>query len=422
MRGQASIEYVVVVALVVAVTAVASTIAAPGIANSVVRAVRHALCVVGGGDCLATEKQPCVTTTAERSEGVTVDAFVFRLGHSSAILRREMSDGTVSVTVIDDLSSGVGAGFGLNGRLQVRGIDLAGGGMLQASALARLGTTTTFEAGDSRAADRLMKRLMDGAAGSTTIGSIRRFVGGLFGGGDDGPRPDSRTFSAGAEGEVSAALRGFPLTAEVSAGLSASLGGSVESRTGRRTLFFEVGGETAGALKALLAQGRVGGGSSVGLALTYDRVGRPLTLSASVSGEATAGVGALDAMPGVPRPEAARGHRVEIDAALDLGGSDNAALARRLIGGLDPRHPRPGAAAAAAREIGTRLVREGDVDVRSYRSSSSSQGVGAGAAFGAKLGADVDVTHSSSRLRSAWSRPAGGVWERRIDCAPGAIA
>ena len=416
MRGQASIEYVVVVALVVVVTAVATTIAAPGIANDVGRAFRRALCVVGGGDCLATERQPCVTASSERSEGVAVEGVLFRIGNRSAILRKARSDGIVEVTLIDDLSSGVGAAVGIEGRFEVGGVDLAGGGMLQASALARLGTTRTFRVRGGKAADRLIAELMDGSGGSTLLASAKRLVDKVLPGGDDGPRPDLHTFGAGAETEVSAALR-LPFGSELSTGLKASVGGTMERKTGRRTLFFDVGGSAAGALKALVAAGSVEGDASAGLAVTYARDGRPLLLTASLTGAARAGAEALDSIPGVPRPQGEAARKVEVEASLDLERSDNAALARQLIGALDPRHPRPLVAAAATREIGARLVREGDVDVRYYDASSSSHGIGAKAGLIAKLGAEVDVTRSSSRLRAAWSRPTGGVWERRIDCA-----
>jgi hypothetical protein len=150
--------------------------------------------------------------------------------------------------------------------------------------------------------------------------------------------------------------------------------------------------------------------------VTYGHDGAPLVLTVSLSGDAAGRIGALNAMPGVPAPEAAAGRLVEMDATLDLGRAENAQLVRLLVGSLDPLHPRPAVAATAVRDLGARLVREGDVDVRTYDTSSRSQGVGGGIAAGAKLGAEVDVTRSGSRLRWAWSRPSGGVWERRVDC------
>src|SRR5688572_9294950 len=100
-RGQASLEYVVAVGLVAAVCAVGAATAAraaPGLANGVARGVRHALCVAGGGDCLATERRPCVVATKRRGQEVTVHAAFVRVDRRAAVLREDLSDGTVRIT------------------------------------------------------------------------------------------------------------------------------------------------------------------------------------------------------------------------------------------------------------------------------------------------------------------------------------
>jgi hypothetical protein len=428
-RGQASIEYVVVVALVAVVSVVAgATVAAPGIANDVGRGFRRALCVVGGGDCLATERRPCITATDERDQTVTVHAAFIRVGRHAGILRQDLSDGTVLVTEIEDVSGGGQVGLGLRGRLQLAGVDLAGGGELHAAALARLGHSRTFHVRDARAAIRLVERLVVGSPQTMLLDLPVRLVKRALGGGDGLPRADRVTFTAGADTDASAELGKIADRAEIDAALRASLGGRLDRRTGRRTLFFDVAGEAAGSLRAAVAQGRLAGGGRVVLGVTYDRDGRPLLLTASVAGDAHARAGALPglaprgkagASPGAPahgRLTAGAAGRLELDARLDLTVGANALAVRRLVGALGPLHPRPAAAASAARELAARMAHDSDLDVRAYTTQSSMQGIGADAALGARIGADVELVHASSRLLAAWNRPTGGVWERRIDC------
>jgi hypothetical protein len=418
-RGQASIEYVVVVALVVAVSVVGATFAAPGLANEVGRGFRRALCVVGGGDCLATERRPCVTATEERDQTLTVHAAFVRIGRHAGILRQDLSDGTVLVTEIEDGSAGGQIGFGARGRLEVAGVDLEGGGELHAAALARLGHSRTFHVRDRHAAGRLIDRLVHGSPNTLLLDLPRRLVNRALGRGDGLPRADRITFTAGADAEAVAQLPGLANGAELNAALRASLGGRLDRRTGRRTLFFDVGGEAAGTLRTAVAQGRLGGAGRLGLAVTYDRGGRPLLLIASVAGDAEGRLGAPHGLPARARIGGGGARRVELDARLDLTVSDNADSLRRLLAALAPFDPRPAAAAAAARDIASRLARDGDLDARAYTTSSSTQAVGADAALGARLGGEIELMHGSSRLRSAWNRPAGGVWERRVDCVPG---
>lgn len=416
-RGQASIEYVVVVALVVVVSAVGATYAAPGIANEVTRSFRRALCFVGGGDCLAAERRPCITATEARDHTVTVHAAFVRVGRHAGILRQELSDGSVLVTEIEDVSGGGQIGFGAGGRLQVRGVDLEGGSELQAAALATLGHSRTFHVRDRRAADRLMERLVHGSPETMLLNLPRRLIRRIRGRDDGVPRADRVTFSARAiaEAKATAKLGGKAADAELDTALRSSLGGRFDRRTGRRTLFFDLEGEAAGTLRTAVAQGRLAGAGQLGLAVTYDREGNPLLLTASVTGDADGRLRGPQGLPGV-RIGSGAARRLELDARLDLSVVDNADAVRRLLASLAPVHPDPAAAATAAREIAALLAREGDLDVRAYTTSSSTHAVGGSVALGAKIGGDVEVNHGSSRLVSAWSRPTGGVWELRVDC------
>jgi hypothetical protein len=61
-------------------------------------------------------------------------------------------------------------------------------------------------------------------------------------------------------------------------------------------------------------------------------------------------------------------------------------------------------------------MRDGGRDVRVYSTASTSQGAGGEIGVGLKVGADVSLDSSTARLLAAWSRPPGGVWEKRADC------
>jgi hypothetical protein len=111
MRGQASIEYVAALALLVCVLAGAGVaIAAPGLPAALVRELRLALCIVGGDVCRDADAEelglePCVVSGEEheRASGVT---FLFIRGSGSRFWSlQRLSDGRFV------LSAGYGQGL-----------------------------------------------------------------------------------------------------------------------------------------------------------------------------------------------------------------------------------------------------------------------------------------------------------------------
>jgi hypothetical protein len=356
--------------------------------------------------------------TDRRGQEVTVHAVFVRVDRRAAILREDLSDGTVRITEIDDLGAGGQAGLGLEGRLKVRGIDLGGGGQLQAQALARLGHSRSFHVQGDRAADRLVERLIHGSPATMVLDLPLRLAKRALGIDDGLPPADIVTFTAGGYAGATAQLGGGTGSADLEGALRASIGGRLDRRNGRRTLFFELGGEAAGLLRGAVARGRLAGDGGLGVALTYDRDRRPLQLAVSAAGDAAGSLIAAPGAPGRGRLSLGGARRLEVESRLDLTNGDNAGAVARLIGALDPRAPRPRRAVSAARDLAGRLAREGDLDVRSYSARSSAEGISADAALGAKLGGGVELTRSSTRLLAAWNRPAGGLWERRLDCAP----
>jgi hypothetical protein len=118
-RGQASAEYVGVLALAALVFVVAGAVAGLGeIPAAMASTVRTGICIVAGdicrdSDARAAGLQPC--TVGDRSEGggTTVSVGVFRLGGADGLLVARRSDGSVVVTKSKEGRGGIGAGAGL---------------------------------------------------------------------------------------------------------------------------------------------------------------------------------------------------------------------------------------------------------------------------------------------------------------------
>src|SRR3954469_8122891 len=99
-RGQATLEYVGLVALVAVVLGL-GTVSATGdgeaIAATVGRGMRRALCVVRAGEC-DLERRPCVVGTHGVEDDGSVDLWLVRVGSDEVVLREDRSDGSSAGT------------------------------------------------------------------------------------------------------------------------------------------------------------------------------------------------------------------------------------------------------------------------------------------------------------------------------------
>jgi len=77
---------------------------------------------------------------------------------------------------------------------------------------------------------------------------------------------------------------------------------------------------------------------------------------------------------------------------------------------------RPDRQLQAARIMGSRLA-SAALDLRVYGTDSARSGAGGRVSLGPGLGGGAHRTTSLATLRGAWSRPAGGAWSARLDCA-----
>ncbi len=420
-RGQASIEYVVVVALVALVLAVGgAAVAAPGVANAVVSSVRRALCIVTGGGCVTVRPRPCTVKSDSRDERVTVYAGIVRLGDHAGLLREVLSDGSVRITQIDDLEAGLNLGVGAEAHINVGGIALGTGEIAGAAAMGELGARRSWLLPDAAAADRLVARLR-GTTGVKIVDDPVKAVTGLLGLEDDEDRPpaaDEVTFTAGAKGLADLHGDGGIVDADVSLVSSLSAGGVWNRRTGQRTVLLRGNASATLQLSRGIFKGRLREIDRVGAAIVLDRDGTPLELIVSAAGQLDRGkLGSLSAK-GVTTNRRT-GLRGEADARLDLTVRENLALTRRALAAL-ATHPLPGAGLAftapALLALLARLEEDGRLDVRTYAGSALSAGAGGSGGAGGRFGAEVEVSSDTLRLLEAWSRPPGGVWEERVDC------
>jgi hypothetical protein len=394
-RGQASLEYVGVVALVAVVLALAAALTAPpDLARSVGTQIRRALCIVAGGDCLEPGgPRACVVRSLERRRDARADVLFLRLSDGRVVLREVRSDGTVQVTVTQGAGAAAAAVLGGRAAAGDRGAELtAEGGAGVRAAFAR-----TFVRPDEASADRLITELADadppvGGVAAELARLAREEPG-------DGPVPDRRRYSLGGEvsGEAALGVLGLEASADALSGLTASV--AVDTRTGEREVGLRLASAVTARLTAPLAEAGLGLSADASATLTFDRAGRPLRL---VLADVRAVRG--DVQVGAHRSQG--GDRVESEVRLDL--TDPAAA--RDVGLALRGQPLPVARTAR------RLVRDGRIDVRVYATEREEEGWSAGVGVIASLGAEVVRATERSRLVLAAAREPGQGWARNLDC------
>jgi hypothetical protein len=403
-RGQATVDYVALLAVVTLLLAAAAAAAAvsggaPGVANGVLGQLRHALCVVSGTACPVAVRRPCTVASTRDVRHIAVNLALVRLDDDRIVLRERLSDGTVRLTVAQRGGAGVEVGAGGGARLDVRGRSLGADREARAGVQGVLGHGEVFYAHGEREADALLD-------------AIRRRRG--LGGG--GPRAREVFVEGGVRGLGSVDVGGArALGGQLDGIADTMLAAHRDRRTGELQISLGAGGAGAG-LVAIAVGGNAGAldGQAV-LGLTLDRRRRPVELSLSATGSVAAG-----AMlpPGLARPlELAAapgaalntgGRRWEFGARVSLGDPGVAAAWRGFRGAP--------ASAVAIRGLGKALRDHALLDVRSYRLDSSSDGVGLGAAVGLRIAGELEHTIDRSRLVAAATRPPFGLWEARVDC------
>lgn len=398
-RGQATIDYVALVAVLAVLLTIAlgiATGAAPGIVNAVAGQIRHALCIVSGGPCADLSPRPCAVASRRDARHFAVSLVVVRVDRDRYVLRERMSDGTVRLTIARSGALGAEVGVGGRANVTVRGRTIGVTDEARAGVQGVLASGRVYVARDEREAAGFMRALR---AGHDPPASAREvfYEGGVRG---------LATIGVGSAA-AGASLRGL-------SGVLA--GGRRDRRTGDVALSLNAGGSGWGAVTVALGGPVATGERGAILAVTLDRHGRAKELSLSASGTLAAGA-ALP--PGLSRVFGGRasamsadgnGRRFELGARLDLRDPPVAAAWRRFrddpVGG------------DAIRGLGEAIRDRSHLDVRMYRTHNTTSGASGGFGQIVQVGGEYEHTIEDSRLLSAAARPAGGLWAQRSDCVP----
>ena len=413
-RGQGSIEYVGLLALVAIVLAAASLLVGGGVAvaGAVGRGMQRALCVVRGGEC-DLDIRPCVVGASSVEDDGSVDLLVVRLGSDEVVLREDRSDGTSAVTFARLRRGGLGftTGAGGHARIGRRGLRL--GSQASAAVLALLGRSTTWVLPDRAAAARLVDRIV--VDGPRDLG--RRILDGGRPAGRDAPKPSLRSTTHGASVTFGGAARGSGLEL----GASDFAGSSVDDR-GRHTYLVRRRNALTLSLGTRVRRlGELDRSADELYTVTTDSGGRPVDLGILRGKELH---GSAD-LPKAVQPAAGfldvptSGHRRwETEEHLDLTEPDSRAIAGDFLRQVISPRPHLGRLVAVSSALRRALDERGVLDARTYAVvDGSTSGLGVGAKVGVgPVGADYERRSSSERLVAAMQRGRDGLWRRRTDC------
>ena len=393
-RGQATADYVALIALLamlLTAAAGATAVGAPGVANAVTGQLRRALCIVAGGDCPIAPRRPCTVTSARDGRRLTVSLGIVRLDEDHAVLRERLSDGTIRLTLSERDGGGVEGGIGAKGKIDLGRHAIGVDAEARAGVEGVLGHGSVFYARSEREADELLRAI------------DRRRADEVFY--EGGVRGLGRVVGAGAH----------LLSGELDGIADAMLGARRDRRSGTTTISLGAGGAGAGLLSFAIGgdAGTLDGQVVLGLTLDRDRHPTELSLSArgAVAAGATLPAGIADALlqAADPRTSATTGgRRWELGAHADLRDPDVAAAWRAFRSAP--------ASAAAVRALGEQLRSHATVDVRSYSVTGSSTGAAGTLALGIRLGGEYEHATTRARLLAAATRPPFGLWESRLDC------
>lgn len=417
-RGQSTVEYVGVLALlVVIISAAGATAMAPTYANAAIGGFQRALCIVTGRACRSLDEQACVVRS--NGEGHTLSATIFfvRLEDGRLMLQERLSDGRIRITVTSKSGIGGEMGVGASAGVDFKGVRLDASAKANAALLGLVGRGKVYIARDAGEAQRLVRAIEDDKArepdASFYEGGLRGEASATAsaGAGLGGKDKDRDTDKDGDPGEEEKRESSTSPAAETEASLGTTLEGAVGHRvdrhTGETTWYLRADAEaTASASASVIGVGKAGASASSNITglvrVITDRRGRVVEVGAL----ATYGGGAEYEVTNGPKGKAG-GNRREIEITADP--DDPSILA--ALGDLR-RHP----GAGAMKALTTAIYERGRVDRRTYEAGSDHDGINGSVALGAKVAAGYDQTSEHAKLIDAETRPPGGLWEKRFDC------
>lgn len=428
-RGQASSDYVGLLALVGVVTATSiAVIKPPPIPAAITNAVRHAICLAGGGICTGGEARdaglaPCVVHVRSDAEEVGAVMAVVRMRRGDVAIFERRSDGSAVVSFLDSNAIGPHAGVGMAlGAIGARGTATAAAGVA-------FNTGRSHEFAAEAQARAFLFRY---AEGETTVGEALDLARRLspVRGGEKLPAPRSVSFEAGSWAELDADLEaplpvaGGRLSGEAQASAGRLLGRRVSGP--RTTWYVRVEAGAAARFGAVIGAVGASGRSDVVLEVTTER-GR--AVAAAVSGSAAAGgdlnlyghtadLASLSRRLRAASAGAAGAGRearsVQANVSLDLTVPENRDAVAGVLDVLRLSVP-PAEWSARLDALGARLDADGRIDVSVFRSATREKVRSAQIALGAGIGVELVSSQETRELVAAWSAHGGPLRERE-DC------
>lgn len=416
-RGQATSEYVALVALVAVALALAAGLTSGGVSGHVLAGLQRGLCRVAGTACprsqpLDADLAPCPverTTSGESLEG----AFeLVKLGKSGTLTAVRGSDGRVTVTLADGTTIGgqIGLGFALGLGDRHEGEATAG---IEASVSSGRSWTLPDAAAARAFVDRYGSKATIGGKAVDLVRSRCSILCDAIGWHPHAELPPPDELSMGQGGAAKLAV---PLgLANLHAAAGGLLGARIR-RDGSSTWFLQL--DASAGVDLELEADTLGPTWQHQAAVSYtlDAHRRPVQLAVHTVARA-GGRGTLRGERGrLKGGVGASGARVtELDATLDLHDPQNRAAAAAFVAAL--RDPLAlGELRRSAAAVRERVALTGSIDRRTYALSSSAFELGAKVGLGPQLGGGFASTHEGMRLLSAETRLPGLPFLPRDDC------
>jgi len=410
-RGQASLEYLALWALVAIVLAAAAALTAGGLGRQVLYGIERGLCALAGGPCPGppdvADLEPCPLHRSTRSQDFHVAFAVVKLGAGLSVLEERYSDGKVAVTFADTgngaLTTGVGAHF------EVAGVKV--GAKASASAGVVFTTGRTWRFSSQAAADAFVHHYGSDQTLLGRLGSDARRICPLchlVGWEPDKPPPPDATYLQGGGQLQAGASAGLGLGAQAKAVLTGALGRR-RSQSGQTTWYARLDGDAAARFSAGVGLG-AGAGATALAEYTVDGAGRPQRLMVRLVGRAL-GESADAAL--LPR-FSGRGTVVEAETALDLADPRDRASARALLGALG--HARAGELPRRLGDVLARMRDHGTATLRTFGLHDRHGGLDAGIALGVVAGGGYAHAAQQLDLTGVYERLPGLGFLPRTDC------
>lgn len=416
-RGQATSEYVALVALVAVVLALAAGLTSGGVGGQVLAGLQRGLCRVSGTACpppppSLPDLAPCPVERTTSSESLDGAFELVKLGRSGTLIAVRGSDGRVSVTLADGTTAGgeVGLGFklGTGGR---HGVEARAG--VTASIVSGRSWTLANASAARAFVDRHGAKATIGGKAVDLVRSGCSILCDAIGWHPHAelPPPDELYMGQGAAAKLEAPLGLATLRASGSGLLGARL-----RRDGSSTWFLQLDTAVGADVELTPELWAPSLQHQAVVSYTLDAQRRPVELVVHTVARGALG-GMLRGARGGRRAGAGAGGALvtEVDATLDLHDPQNRAAAAAFVAALrDPLGlARLKRNAAAVRE---QIARTGAVDRRTYALSSTAFELGATVALGTQLGGAFVRTTEGMRLLTAETRLPGLPFLPRDDC------